>query len=151
MILFNSSTWVPGFVTPLLHADLLYFRSNQTTGVIFGIERDMFRVLDQTGAARMLKPSQISNKVDSRRSVATDADGHDLLHGDMVKETGGPVSRLPLRVYSGSWLTRSVRLVETAEPDAFCMSTAPYLRFCTIATYSTMGAFLWPLLGLLPR
>lgn len=64
----------------------------QTTGVIFKIERDLFRILDQSGTVRSLKPNQISNKVFSRNSVAIDQDGYDIRAGDEMKETGG-VSR----------------------------------------------------------
>ena len=70
--------------------DLVQLDTN-TTGVIFKLERDSFRILDQTGAVRILKPSQIANKVNSRNAVATDADGSDIRSGDEMKE-GGPNS-----------------------------------------------------------
>ncbi|KAL8277289.1 hypothetical protein RQP46_010358 [Phenoliferia psychrophenolica] len=60
----------------------------QTTGVIFKIERDMFRIIDQTGTVRMLKPSQIGIKANSRDTVATDQDGYDIKAGDEMKEVG---------------------------------------------------------------
>ena len=65
--------------------------STQTTGVIFKIERDMFRIIDQTGTVRMLKPSQIGIKANSRDSVATDQDGYDIKAGDEMKEVGANV------------------------------------------------------------
>ena len=58
----------------------------ETTGIIFKIEPDTFRILDQSGAVRLFRPSQIGNKVDTRRSVATDSEGYELRTGDHVKE-----------------------------------------------------------------
>ncbi|GAA5832358.1 hypothetical protein JCM11251_006422 [Rhodosporidiobolus azoricus] len=58
----------------------------QTAGVIIKIERDMFRILDQTGAVRNLKPNQISGKVNSRFAVATDKDGFDIKQDESMKE-----------------------------------------------------------------
>lgn len=60
--------------------------SPQTTGVIFKIERDTFRILDQTGTVRSLKPSQISGKVNSRGSVATDHNGLNISNDDEMVE-----------------------------------------------------------------
>ncbi|KAM0750817.1 transcription elongation factor Spt5 [Meredithblackwellia eburnea MCA 4105] len=65
----------------------------QTTGVIFKIERDMFRIIDQTGTVRMLKPSQIGIKINSRDVVATDQEGYDIKAGDEMKEVGSGNSR----------------------------------------------------------
>ncbi|GAA6032088.1 hypothetical protein JCM8097_007064 [Rhodosporidiobolus ruineniae] len=59
----------------------------QTAGVIIKIERDMFRILDQLGTVRMLKPNQISGKVSTRNAVATDKDGFDIKDGETMKET----------------------------------------------------------------
>lgn len=61
--------------------------SNETVGIIFKIEPEAFRILDQTGAVRVLRPSQIGNKLDTRMSVATDKDNYELRAGDMVRET----------------------------------------------------------------
>ncbi|GAA6016192.1 hypothetical protein JCM10207_000427 [Rhodosporidiobolus poonsookiae] len=58
----------------------------QTAGVIIKIERDMFRVLDQLGAVRSLKPNQVSGKVSTRHAVATDKDGFDIKEGETMKE-----------------------------------------------------------------
>lgn len=60
--------------------------SAETTGVIFKIEPETFRILDQTGAVRLLRPSQIGNKIDTRRAVAIDSEGFELQAGDQVKE-----------------------------------------------------------------
>ncbi|GAA5983869.1 hypothetical protein JCM11641_006402 [Rhodosporidiobolus odoratus] len=58
----------------------------QTAGCIIKIERDTFRILDQLGTVRMLKPNQISSKVNTRFSVATDKEGFDIKEGDSMKE-----------------------------------------------------------------
>lgn len=67
----------------------------QTTGVIFKIERDTFRILDQSGTVRSLKPSQIGIKANSRNAVATDQDGYNIVAGDEMKEAG-TVRSLPV-------------------------------------------------------
>lgn len=59
---------------------------NETVGVIFKIEPEAFRILDQAGAIRTLRPSQVGNKLDTRMSVATDKDNYELRAGDMVRE-----------------------------------------------------------------
>lgn len=64
----------------------------QTAGVIFKIERESFKVLDQNGNAINVRPNQISMKKDSGRSVALDHDGDEIRTGDMVKEVQGEVS-----------------------------------------------------------
>lgn len=61
-------------------------------GVIFKIEPEAFRILDQSGAVRTLRPSQIGNKLDTRMSVATDKDSYELRAGDMVREVATTVS-----------------------------------------------------------
>ncbi|EGG10140.1 uncharacterized protein MELLADRAFT_115567 [Melampsora larici-populina 98AG31] len=58
----------------------------QTTGVIFKIERDTFKVIDQNGNTRNVKPNQISAKKDSRHAIATDADGYEIAVNDQMKE-----------------------------------------------------------------
>ncbi|GAA5991148.1 hypothetical protein JCM10908_006560 [Rhodotorula pacifica] len=59
----------------------------QTAGVIIKMERDQFRVLDQTGSVRALKPNQLSGKVQTRFAVATDKDGFDIKQGEVMKES----------------------------------------------------------------
>lgn len=66
----------------------------QTVGIIFNIERESFRVLDQTGQVVTVKPHQISSKKDTSRAFALDHDGNEIRSGDMVKEVAGPFSRL---------------------------------------------------------
>ena len=65
--------------------------SPQTVGVIYKTERDSFRVLDQNGQTRLVKPHQISMRRDSIRAVANDAEGHELRVNDNVKEADGLV------------------------------------------------------------
>ena len=69
----------------------LCFFSAQTVGVIFKTERDSFRVLDQNGQVRLVKPHQISMRRDSHRAIASDSEGHELRKGDNVKENDGEV------------------------------------------------------------
>ncbi|KAK4046811.1 transcription elongation factor spt5 [Microbotryomycetes sp. JL201] len=61
----------------------------QTTGVIFKVDRDMLHVLDQTDTVRVLKASQILDKVNTRNSVAVDQDGSEIKPGDEMKESAG--------------------------------------------------------------
>ncbi|KAH9468034.1 hypothetical protein Pst134EA_011655 [Puccinia striiformis f. sp. tritici] len=58
----------------------------QTTGAIFKIERNTFKVIDQNGNVRSVKPNQISAKKDSRYAIATDADGYEIAVNDQMKE-----------------------------------------------------------------
>lgn len=76
------------------------FLSLQTVGVIFKTERDSFRVLDQNGEVRLVKPHQISMRRDSKHAIATDAEGHELRVGDNVKEKDGEVNRDLLHPFS---------------------------------------------------
>jgi transcription elongation factor len=71
--------------------------SQQTVGVIYRVERDSFRVLDQNGQVRLVQPHQITMRKDSRRVISTDANGHELRVGDNVKETDGEVDS-PARI-----------------------------------------------------
>ncbi|KAM0786565.1 hypothetical protein ACM66B_002021 [Microbotryomycetes sp. NB124-2] len=61
----------------------------QTTGVIFKVDRDLLHVLDQTDTVRILKASQILDKVNSRNAVAVDQDGSEIKQGDEMKESAG--------------------------------------------------------------
>lgn len=65
----------------------------QTAGVIFKIERETFKVLDQHGHVVAVKPHQISMRRDTARSVALDHNGHEVHTGDMVKEVEWPLSQ----------------------------------------------------------
>ena len=83
----NSSKYQAGAVIRCL-----LWISQQTVGVIYRVERDSFRVLDQNGQVRLVQPHQITMRRDNRRVVSTDANGHELRVGDNVKETDGEVS-----------------------------------------------------------
>lgn len=122
----------------------------QTTGVIFKIERDLFRILDQSGTVRNLKPNQISNKVFSRNSVAIDQDGYDIRPGDEMKETGGvsAVGRAggrrveePSTDVSLSFRHRTRAKVVQVES---CTSTDPCSPSCTTGTMPSTAASLSP-------
>ncbi|KAK4055816.1 transcription elongation factor spt5 [Microbotryomycetes sp. JL221] len=63
----------------------------QTSGVIFKVDRDLLHVLDQTDSVRILKASQILDKVNTRNSVAVDQDGAEIKPGDDMKESAGPI------------------------------------------------------------
>lgn len=84
------------------------FHSPQTAGVIIKIEREMFRILDQSGTVRSLKPSQISSKVSTRFAVATDMEGFDIKAGETMKEAN-PVRSQFLR--ERSFLERNYTLI----------------------------------------
>ncbi|CAO1636501.1 unnamed protein product [Parajaminaea phylloscopi] len=61
----------------------------QTAGVIFKIERESFRVLDQLGNVLTVRPHQISMKRDTGRAVALDNEGSEFRAGDKMKEVEG--------------------------------------------------------------
>lgn len=61
----------------------------QTAGVIFKIERESFRVLDQLGNVLTVRPHQISMKRDTVRAVALDNEGSEFRAGDKMKEVEG--------------------------------------------------------------
>ncbi|WFD21101.1 transcription elongation factor spt5 [Malassezia caprae] len=65
----------------------------QTVGVIFKIERESFKVLDQNGHVVTVQPHQISMRRDTARAVALDHNGHEVHVGDMVKEVEWPLSQ----------------------------------------------------------
>ncbi|KAI3613317.1 hypothetical protein CBS9595_004150 [Malassezia furfur] len=65
----------------------------QTAGVIFKIERESFRVLDQNNQVVSVRPHQISMRRDTARAVALDHNGHEVHVGDMVKEIEWPLSQ----------------------------------------------------------
>ncbi|KAG8836180.1 transcription elongation factor spt5 [Serendipita sp. 399] len=65
----------------------------QTVGVIYRIERESFRVLDQNGQTRLVQPHQITMRKDSKKAISTDAEGNELRVGDNVKEIDGEARR----------------------------------------------------------
>ncbi|KAI9255573.1 hypothetical protein BY458DRAFT_442143 [Sporodiniella umbellata] len=60
-----------------------------TVGVIVQVDRDSFKVLTQNAEMRTVEPHQITNKRDSKKAVATDANGNSIRSGDSVLEVGG--------------------------------------------------------------
>ena len=93
-------------MAPPTHLALFSYVSSspQTVGVIYKTERDSFRVLDQNGQTRLVKPHQISMRRDSIRAVANDAEGHELRVNDNVKEADGLVwFSLILQPYTTDW------------------------------------------------
>ena len=93
----ETTSFMTSFSSSKLHPLRIYFLfpyatfSPQTVGVIYKTERDSFRVLDQNGQTRLVKPHQISMRRDSIRAVANDAEGHELRANDNVKEVDGLV------------------------------------------------------------
>jgi transcription elongation factor len=66
--------------------------SAATVGVIYKVERGFARVLDQSGMTREVEPHLITQKRDSSRAIATDAEGNSIQDGDSVREMTGAVS-----------------------------------------------------------
>lgn len=57
---------------------------------VIKVDRESLRVLDQNGTIRSIIPSQISNKIEKRRTaVATDRNGSEIRHDDTVREISG--------------------------------------------------------------
>lgn len=79
------------------HTNIRLIDSNNTTGVIFKIEPNLFRVLDQSGTVRSLTPTQIGLRTDSKGAIAVDSDGTEIRVGESMKETGHGV-RFPVLV-----------------------------------------------------
>lgn len=75
-----------------------------TAGVIFQVERDALKVLDQNGSVRSLRPHQIGGKPtgDPRRAVGLDRNDHDFRVGDQMKEADGEIRRgVVLHIHRG--------------------------------------------------
>lgn len=65
--------------------------SAATVGVIYKVERGFARVVDQSGMTREVEPHLITQKRDSSRAIATDAEGNSIQDGDSVREMTGAV------------------------------------------------------------
>jgi len=128
------------------------FHSPQTAGVIIKIEREMFRILDQSGTVRSLKPSQISSKVSTRFAVATDMEGFDIKAGETMKEAN-PVRSQFLRersflerLYTDSRpLVHRTTLLENDVVEFFT-STDPFTLSFTLETLSKTEEYSSPTL-----
>lgn len=70
-----------------------------TVGVIVKVDRDSFKVLTQNGEMRTVEPHQITNKRDSNKAVATDANGNSIRSGDTVIEVGDKRNCSVLHLY----------------------------------------------------
>ena len=61
-----------------------------TVGCVTKVDRESMRVVDQNGSTRSVMPSQISNKIERRKTaVATDRNGSEIRIDDTVRESGG--------------------------------------------------------------
>jgi transcription elongation factor SPT5 len=103
------------------------------------VDRDSFRVLDQNGEIRTIQPHQITNKRDSKRAVATDANGNSIQAGDTVVEKDGERrSGTILHLYRqlvylhsreyvqnfGVWVTRTRNVASIAAKGGRAVSTS---------------------------
>lgn len=119
----------------------VYVFSNETVGVIFKIEPEAFRILDQSGAVRTLRPSQIGNKLDTRMSVATDKDNYELRAGDMVRESAIGVRDISIRFHDNCAILiqgRFIYRIVNHEPAESCMYGVPCSPSCIIEILSRM-------------
>ncbi|KAI9354739.1 hypothetical protein BD770DRAFT_412111 [Pilaira anomala] len=99
-----------------------------TVGVIVKVDRDSFKVLTQNGELRTVEPHQITNKRDSNKAVATDANGNSIRSGDTVVEVGDKRNCSVLHLYRhlvflhsrehsdnyGVWVTNTRSIVSAA-------------------------------------
>ena len=141
----NFTTWYNLSELYLLRTYLLFpYRtpSPQTVGVIYKTERVSFRVLDQNGETRLVKPHQISMRRDSSRAVANDAEGHELRINDNVKEVDGPVYfSLSFQPHMADWYP-----VRRNEKDASSTFTSHATPSYTTETSRRTVASLLPVL-----
>lgn len=76
----------------------------QTVGVIFQTERDGFKILDQNGSIRSMRPHQITKRPihESKRAVGMDHKNREFRVGDQMKEVDGEYRKgLVLHIYRG--------------------------------------------------
>lgn len=94
----------------MMHIELVA-NSAATVGVIYKVERGFARVVDQSGMTREVEPHLITQKRDSSRAIATDAEGNSIQDGDSVREMTGAVSlihcRNPSVLAIDTWSTSS--------------------------------------------
>lgn len=60
-----------------------------TVGVIIKVNKNSVKVLTQNGDVRTLEPHLITSKLDSKRAIATDANGNSITAGATVMEARG--------------------------------------------------------------
>lgn len=63
--------------------------SFHTVGVIIKVNKNSVKVLTQNGDVRTLEPHLITSKLDSKRAIATDANGNSITAGATVMEARG--------------------------------------------------------------
>ena len=63
--------------------------SHSTVACVVKVDKASLRVIDQSGNARTVIPSQIVEKISRRHAVATDRNGSEIRVGDTVKEIAG--------------------------------------------------------------
>ena len=76
----------------------------QTVGVIFQTERDGFKILDQNGSIRSMRPHQITKRpaMEGKRTVGMDHKDREFRIGDQMKEVDGEYRKgLVLHIYRG--------------------------------------------------
>lgn len=76
----------------------------QTVGVIFQTERDGFKILDQNGSIRSMRPHQITKRpaTEGKRTVGMDHKDREFRIGDQMKEIDGEYRKgLVLHIYRG--------------------------------------------------
>ena len=67
--------------------------------MIYKIEGDVLRVLDQNGTVRTVIPQQVTLRRENKEfAVATDSQNNEMRVGDAMKETEGEVSLTRLTV-----------------------------------------------------
>lgn len=82
----NSSKFNLSWFKPLK----LMKSSPSTVGCVIKVDRESLRVLDQNGSVKTVMPSQVTNKIEKRKTaVATDRNGSEIRHDDTVREIGG--------------------------------------------------------------
>jgi transcription elongation factor len=76
-----------GFLSRISTDSLL---SPATVACVIKSDRESMRVLDQNASVRTILPSQVTNKIEARRTaVATDRNGSEIRVGDSIRETSG--------------------------------------------------------------
>jgi len=76
----------------------------QTVGVIFQTERDGFKILDQNGSIRSMRPHQITKRpaMEDKRVVGMDHKDREFRVGDQMKEVDGEYRKgIVLHIYRG--------------------------------------------------
>ena len=70
---------------------LIFFRVSNI-GVVIKVEKDQYRVIDQNGTVRVVKPQEIMQKRDSKKAVALDIGQSSIHAADVVEIVSGEFS-----------------------------------------------------------